>query len=97
MNRPILDGPGWRRMAACLRVDPEIFYPLDETPGSPAVAAAKRVCTGCLVRKSCLPAVMAGEDPARRWGITGGLTPTERSARFARLRRPSAHRTGVAA
>ena len=31
----------WRRVAACLRVDPEIFYPVDETPGSPAVATAK--------------------------------------------------------
>jgi hypothetical protein len=84
---------GWRYGAACLRVDPEIFYPVDERPHSPAVAAAKRVCAGCPVRKICLADVMAGEDPARRWGITGGLTPAERSARYARERATAAART----
>ena len=88
---------GWRRAALCVRVDPEIFYPLDETPGSPAVATAKRICAGCLVRKSCLSDVMAGEDPARRWGITGGLTPAERTARYVRERDLPVRREGVAA
>lgn len=97
--------PGWRDGAACVRVDPEVFYPLDERPGSPAVARAKAVCAGCPVRKICLTDVMAGEDPARRWGITGGLTPAERSARYRRehaaptapLAAPLAGGSGVAA
>jgi hypothetical protein len=76
----------WREAGACTRVDPEIFYPVDETPGSAAASRAKQVCAGCPVRKVCLADVMAREDPARRWGVTGGLTPAERAARFARER-----------
>ena len=40
-----------------------------------------------LVDDSLLADVMAAEDPARRWGISGGTTPAERAALFA------AHRT----
>jgi hypothetical protein len=87
----------WRDAAACTRVDPEIFYPVDETPHSPAVAYAKRVCAGCPVRKVCLADVMAWEDPARRWGVTGGLTAVERAARFARDRSTAPRRRAVAA
>lgn len=97
---PWIAGDGWRYAAACLDVDPEIFYPVDERPDSPTVAAAKRVCAGCPVRKVCLADVMVGEDPARRWGITGGLTPAERAARYHRQRRqhpPSTRPAGVAA
>ena len=75
-------GPDWRTAAACGRVDAELFYPLDLDPTGPAVTAARRVCGGCPVRARCLVDVMAGEDPARRWGITAGLTPDERSALF---------------
>lgn len=87
----------WRTAATCLRVDPEWFYPLDETPLSPAVLRAKRVCASCPVRKVCLADVMAGEDPARRWGITAGLTPAERTARYRRERRAAARMGEVAA
>ena len=91
-------GPqGWREAAACTRVDPEVFYPVDMSPGSAAVARAKRVCAGCPVRKVCLADVMAWEDPARRWGVTGGLTPQERAARFARERSTTARPGAVAA
>jgi WhiB family transcriptional regulator, redox-sensing transcriptional regulator len=75
---------GWRDAAACTRVDPEIFYPVDDRPDALAVRTAKQVCAGCPVRKVCLADVMAWEDPARRWGITAGLTPAERTARFVR-------------
>lgn len=78
-----ITGRGWRQDAACTVVDPELFYPLDLDPGGPAVAAARRVCAGCPVQLACLLDVMAGEDPAMRWGITAGLTPGERSALFA--------------
>ena len=82
--------PLWHLDAACTEVDPEIFYPLDLGPDSAGVAAAKRVCVGCPVRAQCLADVMVAEDPARRWGISGGTTPAERNAIFA------AQRTAVA-
>lgn len=76
----------WRRAAACAAVDPETFYPLDLDPTGPAVAAARRVCAGCPVRAECLADVMAGEDPARRWGVTAGLTADERAVLYATRR-----------
>lgn len=78
----------WHLDAACVGVDPEVFYPLDLAPGSASVAAAKRVCAVCPVRAECLADVMAAEDPARRWGISGGTTPAERAAIFAAQRAP---------
>jgi WhiB family redox-sensing transcriptional regulator len=80
----VVDPGGWRDAAACVHVDAEIFYPVDDRPDSPAVLMAKQVCAGCPVRKVCLADVMAWEDPAHRWGITAGLTPVERATRFAR-------------
>jgi WhiB family redox-sensing transcriptional regulator len=73
----------WHLDAACAGVDPEVFYPLDLGPDSAGVAAAKQVCAVCPVRAECLADVMAAEDPARRWGISGGTTPAERAALFA--------------
>jgi WhiB family redox-sensing transcriptional regulator len=78
--------PLWHLDAACAGADPETFYPLDLAPDSGAVAAAKQVCAGCPVRAECLADVMAAEDPARRWGISGGTTPAERAALFAAQR-----------
>jgi WhiB family redox-sensing transcriptional regulator len=75
--------PLWHLDAACVGIDPEIFYPLDLAPDSAGVAAAKRICAGCPVRTECLADVLAAEDPARRWGISGGTTPAERSVIFA--------------
>lgn len=89
-------GRDWRLLAACALVDPETFYPVDIADDAPAVARAKRVCAGCPVRVECLVDVMAGEDPARRWGVTAGLTPTERAGLFA-SRRVTAARCGAVA
>jgi WhiB family redox-sensing transcriptional regulator len=87
----------WHLDAACAGLDPEVFYSLDLTPGSAGVAAAKTVCGGCRVRGECLADVMAGEDPARRWGISGGTTPAERSALFSARRTLTAQPAAVAA
>ena len=78
---------GWRERAACSGSDPELFYPVGT--GAPLVAQtsrAKQVCAGCPVRALCLADVMASEDPASRWGVTGGLSPVERSELFAARR-----------
>ncbi|MFC5993641.1 WhiB family transcriptional regulator [Pseudonocardia hispaniensis] len=83
-------GRGWRAACATPGIDPEIFYPIDTGPaGAQAVARAKQVCAGCRVRAECLADVMASEDPAERWGVTGGLSADERSALFARDRHPA--------
>lgn len=80
---PVMAGRDWREAAVCATSDPEIFYPLDIDPCGPAVAVARRICAGCPVRTACLGDVMAGEDPARRWGVTAGMTPDERAHIYA--------------
>ncbi|GAA1383178.1 hypothetical protein GCM10009613_12230 [Pseudonocardia kongjuensis] len=66
----------WREDAACSGLDTELFFPVDERAES--VEPPRRVCRGCPVRAACLADVLATEDPARRYGITGGTTPAER-------------------
>lgn len=90
-------GRDWRQDAECADVNPETFYPLDLDPHGPAVTAAREICAGCPVRPACLLDVMTGEDPARRWGVTAGLTPDERAAVFAGRRLSSARPGAVAA
>ncbi len=92
-----MSGYDWRQAAACADVDPEIFYPLDLYPIGPAVTSARAICAGCPVRTACLRDVMAGEDSARRWGITGGHTPDERTALYAAQRLGSVGSGSVAA
>lgn len=74
----VLATPRWYEAAACLHVDPDVFYP----PGGEAVSlqqvdAAKVVCLRCPVRLECRAAAMA-KDPCP--GIWGGLTERERAA-----------------
>ena len=78
-------------------VQKKIFYPIDLDPTGPAVTAARAICADCQVRLACLLDVIEGEDPARRWGITAGLTPDERADVFAGRRISSAWAAAVAA
>ncbi|GAA1399550.1 WhiB family transcriptional regulator [Pseudonocardia kongjuensis] len=66
----------WRDNAACLGLDAELFFPVDNRAAS--VETPRRVCRGCPVRAECLADVMATEEPARRFGVVGGTTPGER-------------------
>ena len=71
-------GRDWRSRAACLGVDPELFFPVAEAgPVLDAqVAAAKAVCRRCPVVAECL-----AEARARiPYGVAGGLTEDERRA-----------------
>lgn len=77
MRATVLDNPGvledlrWRRLANCLHVDPELFFP--ESSGS--TSEAKGVCHSCAVRPECLEyALRHGE----KFGIWGGMTERER-------------------
>jgi WhiB family redox-sensing transcriptional regulator len=78
----------WRNRAACLGVDPELFFPIGN--GEPAfhqTEETKAVCRRCEVVETCLNwALEAGQDT----GGWGGLSEVERRAlkrRNARARR----------
>jgi WhiB family transcriptional regulator, redox-sensing transcriptional regulator len=64
----------WRRQAACLDADPEMFYP-ETLLNQSQVHQAKMVCAGCTVREQCLKVALDSNDDH---GIWGGLTPQER-------------------
>jgi WhiB family redox-sensing transcriptional regulator len=71
-------GVAWMSRGACLREDPELFFPA-ELPG-PAplqrISMAKAVCGRCPVRRSCLAYALR----TRQDGIWGGTTTEERRA-----------------
>ncbi len=80
----------WRDKAACLTVDPELFFPVGEhRPGGRQIDKAKSVCARCTVTEICLQyALETGQDS----GVWGGLSEDERRAlkrRAARARRAS--------
>lgn len=68
------------------RVDPEVFFPVDEDQrGSAGVALAVTYCRRCPVRDACLARAMDGGYDV---GVFGGLTGVQRR----RLRMPAAAR-----
>ena len=80
-------GADWRDDAACVRADPELFFPIGTIgPALDQVDEAKRICRTCPVQKRCL--AWALKLPAVS-GIWGGTTEDERRAirRAARRRR----------
>ena len=73
---------GWRTFAACsTKVE---MVPDAETPD--VVCTAKRVCSGCPVRRRCQQAAAALGEPD---GVWGGLTRVERYRRSARPDQPA--------
>lgn len=61
----------WQERSLCAQTDPEAFFP--EKGGS--TREAKKVCTGCDVRKECLEYALEHDE---RFGIWGGLSERER-------------------
>lgn len=61
----------WQERSLCAQTDPEAFFP--EKGGS--TREAKKVCTGCEVRKECLEYALEHDE---RFGIWGGLSERER-------------------
>jgi WhiB family redox-sensing transcriptional regulator len=87
LRNPNGDGPGlavvgeadrlWRDHAACLGVDPELFFP--ERGEWAKAERAKQVCRGCAVQGACLHDALHGPQAAMdEAGIFGGTTPRER-------------------
>lgn len=78
----------WRDLAACLDVDPELFYPLGDERGpdvsKPVVQhleQAKAFClnSGCPVISECLEEALRVEGYVT-WGVRGATDPLERQA-----------------
>jgi WhiB family redox-sensing transcriptional regulator len=67
----ILQILSWQTKAACLEVDPEVFFP--ERGGSSK--AARAVCNRCTVREECLRYALANRE---QFGIWGGTSERER-------------------
>ena len=64
----------WWQLAACARVDPDLFFPQNGDSGN-HILEAKKVCRTCPVRISCLNYAI---DNSERWGVWGGMTERER-------------------
>lgn len=83
----------WRAASACLRSDPDLFFPISSTGRAIVqIAKAKAVCAGCPVRRQCLEFARAHEP---LYGIWGGTTLEERER--VRRREQRAARTRVRA
>src|SRR5690606_16709454 len=80
----------WRDKAACLTVDPELFFPVGNTgPAVDRIEKAKSVCGRCTVSEQCLQYALETNQDS---GVWGGLSEDERRAlkrRAARARRAS--------
>lgn len=73
MTAPVRD---WRHQAACISVDPELFFPIGAL--GPAVRQsddARSICARCTVRNECLGWAM---EQGMDHGVWGGLTEEER-------------------
>ena len=80
----------WRSKAACLTVDPELFFPIGNTgPAIAQAAEAKAVCRTCEVQAVC---PQWARDTNQDSGVWGGMSEEERRSlrrRAARARRAS--------
>ena len=75
----------WRRRAACIDEDPELFFPIGTTgPAVGQIERAKRVCARCPVAQECLDFALRTGQHA---GVWGGYTEEERRALRRSMRR----------
>ena len=79
------DQTTWIASAACIREDPELFFPMGP-PGlvTAQTARAKAVCVACPVRDECLEWSLVTAQDA---GVWGGLDEDERRELRRRRRR----------
>lgn len=68
--------PAWRRKAACLDEDPELFFPNGNTGAALAqTEEAKAVCRRCPVIHECLEWSL---QTVQQHGVWGGMSEEER-------------------
>jgi WhiB family transcriptional regulator, redox-sensing transcriptional regulator len=73
----------WKDQAACVGVDPELFFPPSGN-GRTQIKKAKTICESCPVKAECRAYADRSEERLGHraiHGIYGGETPTERLAR----------------
>lgn len=71
--------PAWHEDAACEGESALFLAEVDgRRQGDDAVQAAKRICSRCAVRRTCLEDAMAHESTVHRHGVVGGLSASER-------------------
>jgi len=73
----------WSEDAACRGKPASVFFPDHIGFNDHRYDEALAICADCTVRQECLEMVIVLEDTDDRWGVFGGLTPTQR----AKLRR----------
>jgi WhiB family transcriptional regulator, redox-sensing transcriptional regulator len=81
-NHPSTDDDHWRERAACLGIDPRVFYPADDDEAE----QARAICEACAVRVECLEYALARRE---KDGVWGGATERDRR-RIIRQRRRAA-------
>jgi hypothetical protein len=62
----------------CTDTDPELWFGEDQS----MLRNAHRICASCPVQIECLRAALAHERDSgitRRWGVYGGLSPSDRA------------------
>ncbi len=80
----------WRSKAACLSVDPELFFPIGNTgPALTQAAEAKAVCHNCPVETVCLQWAMDNNQDSGVWGCLSEEERRSMKRRAARARRAS--------
>ena len=78
----------WRSAGACLAAEPDLFFPISSVgPAEAQIAQAKKICSGCGVRRECLEFALSHEQV---YGIWGGTTPEDRQRERRRKRRAAA-------
>jgi len=69
-------GTDWRKKAACLDMDTDLFFPLGSSgPALLQIEQAKAICRQCKVTAQCLAWALTTNQQA---GIWGGLSEDER-------------------
>jgi WhiB family redox-sensing transcriptional regulator len=81
-------GRDWRDEALCAQTDYDAFFPAKGA----SLKGAKRVCGRCPVRAACLDYALTNDE---RFGIWGGLSPSQRRALAHRMKTPAAASTGT--
>lgn len=74
----------WQDQAACLGMDPDLFFP----ERGASTRDAKSICNSCPVRVDCLEYALANGE---KFGIWGGMSERERR-RIRRMRAIAARR-----
>lgn len=77
-------------LLARIRERDEAFFPYRREGGAPGkpdpYREARRICRDCPVRAECLKVALDAEVAGPRWGMYGGLNPTERAELVAQQR-----------